>query len=102
MSNGRPKRICVVGAGPTGLTCIRQLRDEGLDVFCYEKTGVLGGLWNYREEVVEGLPSVARTTILNTSKEYAAFSDFPAPDTFPNFMHNALMVRLLSRSRTDF
>lgn len=86
------KRVCVVGAGPSGLTSIRQLRDEGIEAVCYEKSDSLGGLWCYRDEVVEGLPSVARTTIVNTSKEYAAFSDFPPPDHFPNYMHNTIMV----------
>ena len=92
MSSSRHKRICVVGAGPTGLTCIRQLRDEGLDVVCYEKTNVLGGLWYYRDEVIGGLSSVARTTIINTSKEYSGISDFPPPESFPNFMHNTYLV----------
>lgn len=89
------KRVCVVGAGTAGLTCIRQLRDEGHEVLCYEQTECPGGLWCYREEVIDGLPSVARTTIINTSKEYTGFSDFPPPDHFPNFMHNSYMVSSL-------
>ena len=86
------KLICIIGAGPSGLTCIRQLRDEGHDCICYEQTDTIGGLWNYREEVIDGVASVARSTIINTSKEYSAFSDFPPPDHFPNFMHHSLML----------
>lgn len=29
-----------------------------------------------------------RSTVINTSKEMMAFSDFPPPATAPNFMHN--------------
>lgn len=29
-----------------------------------------------------------KTTTLNTSNEVTAFSDFPAPDDFPNYMRN--------------
>ena len=90
-SSGR-KRVCVIGAGPSGLACMRQLLDEGHEVVCFERTSEIGGIWFYREESVEGVPSVALTTILNTSKEYAAFSDFPPPTHFPNYMHHSFMV----------
>lgn len=91
------KRICVIGAGCSGLTSIRQLRDEGLDVVCYDRSDAIGGLWYYKEDVKDGVASVARSTIINTSKEFSAFSDFPPPDHFPNFMHNSYMVSRRTR-----
>ncbi|WP_078891339.1 flavin-containing monooxygenase [Streptomyces sp. NRRL S-350] len=39
-------RTVVIGAGPAGLTCVRQARSAGLDVVCYEKRDDLGGIWN--------------------------------------------------------
>jgi dimethylaniline monooxygenase (N-oxide forming) len=33
-----------------------------------------------------------RSTVVNTSKEMMAFSDFPPPDHFPNFMHHSLVL----------
>jgi dimethylaniline monooxygenase (N-oxide forming) len=88
----KKKRVCVIGAGCSGLTAIRQLRDEGLDVVCYERSDAIGGLWYYQDDVRDGIASVARSTIINTSKEFSAYSDFPPPDHFPNFMHNSYMV----------
>lgn len=41
-------RVCVVGAGASGLPSIKACVEEGLDVVCYEKSADLGGLWNYR------------------------------------------------------
>ena len=38
-------RVCVMGAGPSGLTTIKQLLDEGHDVQCFEKGSDLGGIW---------------------------------------------------------
>lgn len=38
-------RVCVVGAGPCGLTTVKQLRDEGHEVVCYDKYSGLGGIW---------------------------------------------------------
>lgn len=42
-------RVCVVGAGPCGLTTIKQLMDEGHDVVCFDKNAELGGIW-YRHD----------------------------------------------------
>merc|ERR1711971_387750 len=49
-----PKRICLIGAGPSGMSVLYQLerlRKEGvagpLEVVCYEKQDNWGGLWNY-------------------------------------------------------
>ena len=41
--------VAVIGAGVTGLATIRNLQKEGLAVTCFEKSGQLGGLWNYRD-----------------------------------------------------
>lgn len=96
-SNGVPhKRICIIGAGPSGLTAIKQCRDEALDVVCFERTDGLGGLWRYKDASDDGIASVAKSTIINTSKEYSGFSDFPPPEKFPNYMHNTVMVSLVS------
>lgn len=86
------KRICVIGAGASGLTAIKQCLDADFDVDCYEKTDVCGGLWRYHDDDVDGLASVMRSTVINSSKEMSAFSDFPPPDDYPNYMHNDKMV----------
>ncbi|MFG2825443.1 FAD-dependent oxidoreductase [Kitasatospora sp. NPDC048365] len=39
-------RTAVIGAGPAGLTCVRQARAAGLDVVCFERRADLGGIWN--------------------------------------------------------
>lgn len=38
-------KICVIGAGPSGLTTIKQLLDEGHEVECFEKGDDIGGIW---------------------------------------------------------
>ncbi|KAF8791267.1 flavin-containing monooxygenase 5-like isoform X1 [Argiope bruennichi] len=87
------KRIAIIGAGPCGLTAAKGCLEEGLDVVVYDKTDNIGGLWCYRDYDLEGLPSVMKSTVINTSKEMSAFSDFPPPAHFPNFMHNTLMFQ---------
>lgn len=90
------KRIAIVGAGATGMTATKACLEQGLDVVVFEKTNYTGGLWRFQETVAEnGIASVMKSTIINSSKELSAFSDFPPPTDFPNFMHNTKMVRAM-------
>lgn len=34
-----------------------------------------------------------KSTVINTSKEMTAYSDYPPPGDFANFMHNTQMLR---------
>ena len=52
------KHICVIGAGSSGLTAIKQCRESGFDVTAYELTDTVGGLWRYRPDNKEGVASV--------------------------------------------
>lgn len=72
--------------------------EQGFKVDCYDKSPFYGGLWHYHPDSKdpnnggEYIASVMRTTILNTSKELSAFSDFPPPAHLANFMrHNHYM-----------
>lgn len=89
------KTIVVIGAGSSGLPSIKACKEEGVHVVCYEMTDSVGGIWKYREDVLEGVASVMKSTVINSSKEISAYSDFPPPDHFPNYMHNSVFVRYL-------
>ncbi|KAK0411603.1 hypothetical protein QR680_005739 [Steinernema hermaphroditum] len=86
------RRVCVVGAGVSGLPAVKACLEEGLEVVCFEATSDLGGLWNYRPERTDDGGTVMRTTVVNTSKEMMAYSDFPPPEDYPNFMHHSLVL----------
>ncbi|XP_063710970.1 trimethylamine monooxygenase-like [Symsagittifera roscoffensis] len=62
--NGNPEaskgvgkvRICVIGAGPSGLMTLRALQSldvNKFEIICYERHSEIGGIWNFR--AVEGL-----------------------------------------------
>ncbi len=86
-------RIGIIGGGASGATAAKACFEEGFDVVVYERTNYTGGLWRYHEEDVDGVASVAKSTIINSSKEMSAFSDFPPPPEYPNYMHNTKMVQ---------
>ncbi|KJH46134.1 Flavin-binding monooxygenase-like protein [Dictyocaulus viviparus] len=81
-------RVCVIGAGASGLPSIKACIEYGIDVVCYEKTADIGGLWNYRPNEKDIGGTVMASTVVNTSKEMMAYSDFPPPEDWPNFMHH--------------
>lgn len=69
-------RVCVVGAGPCGLTTVKQLLDEGHEVVCYDQNADLGGIW--LREGDDGTRTKAFDNLLLTiSMRLMAYSDFP-------------------------
>ncbi|XP_041125783.1 flavin-containing monooxygenase 5-like [Polyodon spathula] len=86
------RRIAVIGAGVSGLTCIKSCLDEGLEPVCFERSKDIGGLWRFKETAEAERASIYRSVIINTSKEMMCYSDFPIPDHFPNYMHNSCLL----------
>lgn len=87
--------MVVIGGGFSGVTSVKTCLEEGLSVIGFEKTGEVGGLWRFRESDIDGVASVMRSTVIDTSKEMNSFSDFPPPKEFANFMHNSQVLKYL-------
>ena len=92
-------KVAIIGAGPSGLTAIKACLEEGLYPVCLEQKNRLGGLWYYEDK---GYYSVYASVAINTSKEMSCFSDFPAPRSFPPFMHNKIYLEYLERYASWF
>ena len=95
-------RVAILGAGACGLVAIKCCLDEDLEPVCFERTDHIGGLWHYSDDVTSGQGSVTKTTIVNTSKEFMSYSDFPAPKKFPNFMHNTKVLEYFRMYASKF
>jgi dimethylaniline monooxygenase (N-oxide forming) len=67
-------RVCVVGAGPSGLTTVKQLLDEGHDVVCFEQNFSIGGIW-YRHDNDRDQMKAYDNLVLTISSKLMAFSD---------------------------
>lgn len=68
-------KVCVIGTGPSGLTTIKQLVDEGHQVSCFEKNDNIGGIW-YRHAGDDGETKAFDNLILTISIKLMSFSDF--------------------------
>ncbi|CAF1321824.1 unnamed protein product, partial [Rotaria sordida] len=84
--------VAIIGGGVSGLISIKCCLDGDLLPTCYEMTNDIGGLWNYDANVIDGKASVMKSTEVNTSKEFMAFSDFPPPIDYANYMHNTKLL----------
>lgn len=84
-------RVCVIGAGPCGLTAVKNLLAAGIsDVVCYEEASAIGGNWVYDD--APDRRSVYRATRLISSKHLSEFEDFPMPADYPDFPSHRQML----------
>jgi dimethylaniline monooxygenase (N-oxide forming) len=81
-------RVCVIGAGPSGLAVCKALGEAEIDFDCFEANRGVGGIWDIEASDSGGY----RSLHTNTSKAKMAFSDFPFPDESPHFLHHSELL----------
>jgi len=72
------KRVCVIGAGPSGITALKNLLDEGLDAIAFDRNDQVGGNWIFSEKSSHS--SVFETTHIISSKKLSQYDDFHFDD----------------------
>lgn len=75
------KKIAVIGTGPSGITALKNLLDEGMEVIAFDKNKDVGGNWIYSED--ESHSSVFETTHIISSKTLSQYADFTFDDFDP-------------------
>ena len=79
-------QVCIIGAGCSGVTSAKRLRDHGIDYDQFELSDDVGGNWYFRNP--NGRSSVYESLHIDTSTQRLQFEDFPAPADFPDFPHH--------------
>lgn len=46
------RRVAIVGAGSSGLACLKICIDENLEPVCFESSDDIGGLWNFKVNLI--------------------------------------------------
>jgi len=72
------RRVAIIGAGPSGITALKNLIDAGLEVSLFDRNEEVGGNWIYSEK--EGHSSVFETTHIISSKTLSQYEDFTFDD----------------------
>lgn len=84
-------RICVIGAGPSGIAAIKNMQEQGLTcITVFEKNNQIGGNWVYDEQ--NNHSSVYETTHIISSKRWSEFEDFPMPADYPDYPSHAQLL----------
>lgn len=76
------RRVCVIGAGPSGITALKNILDEGIDAICYDQNDRVGGNWIYNENPSHS--SVFETTHIISSKTLSQYEDYTWEDHAEN------------------
>jgi dimethylaniline monooxygenase (N-oxide forming) len=84
-------RVCVIGAGSSGIAAAKALHQHGFDFDCFEASDRVGGNWVFGN--ANGMSSAYRSLHINTSRERMEYADFPMPKSYPDFPHHTHIAR---------
>ncbi|SCO12549.1 related to flavin-containing monooxygenase [Fusarium fujikuroi] len=79
--------VAIIGAGPTGISMLKQLLQDGFNATLFERRSSVGGLWAY--DANNGWTTALASTSANISKYTCGFTDFPIPDKYPVYLSAA-------------
>lgn len=82
-SSSSSPRVCVIGAGSSGIATAKVLQERDISFDCFELSDRVGGNWVWGNS--NGVSASYRTLHINTSRERMEYSDFPMPDHLPDF-----------------
>lgn len=77
-------RICVIGAGSSGLPVVKALADRSVPVVCFERTPNIGGLWCIDNKRF-GASAAYDSLHINTDTLLMEYRDFPMPKDLPAY-----------------
>ncbi len=101
MSRADHVRVCVVGAGPTGLTTVKNLVEAGItDIVCHEAQGESGGIWVFSDD--PDRPSVYENAHTISSRRLSQFPDFPMPEDYPDYPSNRQILAYMRAYESHF
>lgn len=95
-----PKRVCVIGAGPSGITAAKNFRDLGFDVTVFEFGDQVGGNWRFNDHTEHS--SVFETTHIISSKISSQYEDYPMAADAPDYPHHAQLLEYFAGYANHF
>jgi dimethylaniline monooxygenase (N-oxide forming) len=93
-------KVCIIGAGPSGIATAKVFKDNHIAFDCYEKGSKLGGVWRFKND--NGLSAAYKSLHINTNRTIMAYSDYPMPDHFPMFPHHSDVITYFENYATHF
>ena len=76
-------KVAIIGAGPSGITAIKNFSELGFEVTAFERCNGVGGNWRFNDP--SGHSSVFETTHIISSKYTSYYEDYPLPDNAADY-----------------
>lgn len=92
--------VAVVGTGPSGLSMLKTLREDGFSVTAFERRSRVGGIWAVADN--SSYTTTLPCTRANISKYTCGFSDYPIPERYPMFMKAEHFQEFMNDYAKDF
>ena len=77
-------RVCIVGAGSSGIAAVKALKDAAVDFDCFELCSVVGGNWAFGS----AWSAAYRTLHINSYCREMEYADFPMPANASDYPHH--------------
>ena len=83
--------VCVIGAGCSGFTTAKRLKDFGIPFEVFEASDDVGGNWYFANP--NGMSACYKSLHIDTSKWRLAFEDYPVPADWPDYPHHGQLLQ---------
>src|SRR5262245_10171018 len=90
-------RACIIGAGISGLSMAKALKDKGVPFDCFEMSDRVGGNWVFKNK--NRRSAAYRSLHIDTSKERLQLDDFPivlSDPRLPDYPHHTHVAKYMS------
>jgi cation diffusion facilitator CzcD-associated flavoprotein CzcO len=77
------EKVCIVGAGSSGIAACQVLTAKGIPFDCFEKGSMIGGNWRYEND--NGTSSAYRSLHINSARKLMSYKAFPMPKEYPDY-----------------
>ena len=94
------KKVAVIGAGPSGITAIKNFNDHGFEVTAFERCEGVGGNWRFNDP--SGHSSVFETTHIISSKYTSFYEDFPLPKNASDYPSHKELLKYFNDYANHF
>lgn len=85
-TDARAVKVAIIGAGCSGITTAKRLKEYGIAYDQFEMSDDVGGNWYFKNP--NGRSAVYESLHIDTSTARLQFEDFPAPADYPDFPHH--------------
>ena len=84
-------RVCVIGAGSSGIAACQVLDARGIEFDCFEVGSEVGGNWRYMND--NEMSSAYKSLHINTSRRVMAYATFSMPEDYPDYPNHFQIAR---------